>query len=128
MGDYRSYVTNRRSEADPAEFEVGGDQQDALFSVLSDSRRRFTLQYLRTVDPPLPVSELTTELTAWEGHRPEASPSGGTENSIEISLVHNHLPKMAEAGIIDYDPTWQTVALADRTDEIRTHLQAMTGD
>ena len=105
---------------------MGDDRQDELFDVLSHSRRRFTLQHLQTAETPLPVGELARELQSWENDQ-TVSPGGGTgQDTIEISLLHSHLPKMAEAGLVSYDATQQMVTLGDRTDEVRSHLQTTT--
>lgn len=101
-------------------------RQDELFEVLYHPRRRFTLQYLQIVETPISVGELTTELVAWAAEQPAADHSGADGDTIEVELVHCHLPKMADAGVVRYDATRKTVALADRTDEVWAHLQAMT--
>ncbi|WP_433625679.1 DUF7344 domain-containing protein [Halomicrococcus sp. NG-SE-24] len=121
-------MANRFSGTDPSEFDVGGDQRDELFDVLSNPRRRFILYLLQTAEMPVSVGELTTELTAWESQRQVPDYSADDRAAIEIPLEHNHLPKMAEAGLIDYDDTQQQVTLADRTDEVRAHLQTMASD
>ena len=108
--------------------EAEDGHQDELFKVLSHSRRRFMLRYLQPVETPLSVDELTTELVAWEDQRTGADQSRDERVSIKISLLHNHLPKMADAGIIKYDATRQTVTLADGDNEVHAHLQAMTSD
>lgn len=124
--DHYSGMADKFSKTNTDGFKVGGDQQDELFNVLSHPRRRFTLQYLRTVETSLPVSELTTELGAWEDRRTGRSQSRDEQDTIEVSLVHNHLPKMDHAGVVEYDATRQRVTLADGTDEVDAHLQAMT--
>ena len=121
-------MTNRASRTDLSEFDAERDHQDELFEVLSDSRRRVLFHSLQAADMPISVEELTTELVAWEAQRPVSDRSGDERDTIEISLVHNHLPKMAEAGFVRYDDTQRTVTLADRTDEVRTHLETMAGD
>ena len=116
------------SEANMSEFDVGGDRQDELFDVLSHSRRRFLLAFLQNAETPVSVEELTTELVTWEAQQPVPDRSGAERDASEISLVHNHLPKMAEAGLIRYDYTRRTVALGDRTDEVQAHLQPLASD
>ena len=108
------------------EFEVGGDHQDQLFMVLSHPHRRFTLQYLHTVDTPLSVDELSAELAAWEDQRTDGTESRAERATIKVSLMHNHVPKMVDAEVVDYDATWQTMTLADGADEVHPHLQALT--
>lgn len=122
-------MRERRDSADRSAFAVGGVHQDELFDALAHSHRRFTLGYLRTGEPPLSVRELTTELATWEGQRPVDDRSGGSDrDAIGISLVHNHLPKMVEAGLVTHDAMAKTVALADRADEGRAYLRAMGTD
>lgn len=121
-------MAEKLSESNPAAFDLGGKRQDELFGVLSHPHRRFTLQYLQTTDALLPVTELATELEAWEGQRTAPDNLVSDENGIEISLVHHHLPKMAEAELVRYDATQRTVTLADRTDEVRTHLPPIAGE
>lgn len=121
-------MTDGTAETRGLGFEVGGDHQDELFRVLAHPRRRFTLQYLQTVETPLPVDELTTELVAWEDQRTGSDQSRDDRTGIKISLVHSHLPKMADAGVVTYDATRQTVMLADGADKVDAHLQAMNRD
>lgn len=121
-------MEDQHPEQNPAPFEVGGDRHDDLFTVLSQPRRRFTLQYLRTSDTPLPVAELISELVAWENGQSETSTPGDHRAAVEISLLHCHLPMMAEAGVVRYDRIQKTVALGDRTDGVRAHLQVVTSE
>lgn len=121
-------MTNQFSEADQSQFDVGGDRQDELFDVLSNSRRRFVLHDLQTAEMPVQVGELTTGIVTWETQRPVPDHSGTKSDAVEVSLVHHHLPKMAQAGLVRYDDARQTVTLADRTDEVRAHLQTMASD
>lgn len=121
-------MENRHSGPDPSAFDVGGDRQDELFDVLSHPARRFTLRYLQTADVPLEVSELATELVAWEVERPVSDRTSEDRDAIEVSLLHSHLPKMAAAGLVRYDTARKTVSLADRTDEVQAHLQTMASD
>ncbi|WP_139172756.1 DUF7344 domain-containing protein [Halopelagius longus] len=121
-------MTHELSERDPSEFDADGDRLDELFDVLSHRHRRFVLDTLLTAALPVPVKELTTDLVEWEANRPVSGRSGDERDGIEISLVHNHLPKMADAGFVRYDAADRTVTLADRTDEVRPYLQAVVAD
>ena len=119
-------MSNRPLEPTLSEFNVRDDQQDGLFDVLSHSHCRFILQYLQTAGTPLSVNEVATELVPWKNPLAAADQlSDGRATPAEISLVHSHLPKMAEVGRIRYDETRQTVTLRDRTEEVQAHLQTM---
>lgn len=119
-------MSNYLPETYLSEFDVGSDQQDELFDILSHSHRRFILQHLQTANTPLSVNEVAKELVAWKNSLAAADQLGEDKTAhVEISLVHSHLPKMAETGFIRYDKTQQTVTLGDRTEEVQAHLQPM---
>lgn len=121
-------MSNPLTEGTSSESDVGDGHYDELFEVLSHRLRRFMLQHLLWTETPVPVEELTSELVKAELDRPVADREGSDSDAIEISLKHNHLPKMAEAGLIGYDSTQQKVTLADRTEEARSQLKAMALD
>lgn len=129
MRDLWVRMSNQLPEPNQSEFGPGGDQQDEIANVLSHSYRRFILKYLQNDDTPQPIGEVATELVAWKNPLSAADQLGdGRATLVEISLVHSHLPKMAEAGLIRYDEIQQTVTLGDRADEGRAHLQTMVND
>lgn len=121
-------MANQPSERDGSDTDLGDDRHNELFDVLSDPRRRFVLHTLRGAETPVPVAELAVDLVTWESQRSAPDRSGDGRDAVEVALVHIHLPKMAEAGLVRYDETQQTVSLADRGDEVRTHLQTVAGD
>lgn len=114
-------MANELSDGDSAEFDVSGDERDQIFDVLSHPHRRFVLDTLLAAETPVEMGTLSTELAEWMASAPDRS--GAERDAVEISLVHGHLPKMADADLIEYDAADRTVTLADRTEEIRTHLR-----
>lgn len=86
------------------------------------------LHSLDDADAPVTVTELARKLAAWEARRPAADRTGDGPEAIEVALVHTHLPKMADAGIVAYDDARQAVTLADRAEAVRTHLQTVGSD
>lgn len=117
-------MTHRLSRTDAMDVDVGDDRTDALFDALAHPYRRFTLHYLLLVDAPAPVSALAMELSAWEAERPLTDRSVGDRESIELSLRHNHLPRMAEASAVAYDDVERTVELDGEASRIRALLDA----
>lgn len=70
---------------------------DTALSLLADRQRRALVEYLQTRgNEPVPVDELLEALT----------PSVRREQptNVEIRLQHSHLPKLADAGVIEYEP------------------------
>ncbi|ARS88388.1 DUF7344 domain-containing protein [Natrarchaeobaculum aegyptiacum] len=94
---------------------VGADWLDAMYDVLSDSRRRDVLYELESVGE-VDVDGLTEAVHRRERARVETS--AVDPNSIRLSLCHNHLPLLAERGIIEYEPAIDRVAQGDRFDEV----------
>ncbi|ELY65950.1 DUF7344 domain-containing protein [Natronococcus jeotgali] len=102
------------------------DANDGLPSgtwrLLADPRRRYLLESLQP-GAPTTLSALAEEIAARERGEPAGTIDRTVRRRIEIALVHNHLPRLADRGVIAYDPTTDRVVLtADR--ETRRLLEA----
>ncbi|WP_227354438.1 DUF7344 domain-containing protein [Haladaptatus salinisoli] len=89
------------SEKDPGA-EPGGTatpELDALFTVLSNERRRETLLALRREDGALSLSDLVGRL------------QGGTDEQIRTSLIHAHLPMLEEIQLVRWDRARESVEM-----------------
>lgn len=75
-------------------------QTDEVFGLLAARERRRVLQYLTNTEGSATIDELATALD-----REDAATTGpGTDpDRTRIELYHVHLPKLAEAGIVDLD-------------------------
>ena len=77
---------------------------DVVFDLLSDHRRRVLLYALRRRDPgaSVPVDTLVDRLLETEE---EAGPSERADrrDRIAVDLRHRHLPRLADAGLVDLD-------------------------
>jgi DNA-binding transcriptional ArsR family regulator len=122
------YVTTSIVETALTEIHVSGERHGALFDVLSNARRRFVLAALLTADRAVSVSELTTDIVRWETEMASSTAASASRDEVEISLLHSHLPKMAEAGLISYESNDETIRLAGRADHARTHLEPVGDD
>lgn len=79
---------------------------DAVFSALSHERRRYALYYLRQrPDGTASTGELAEALTERQG-------GDGEVETVAASLVHHHLPKLADAGLVEHDAQSETVRFA----------------
>lgn len=76
--------------------------RDTTLSLLSDSVRRTTLEALDDEGTPVGVAELATVIAAQQG---DANPV----DAVRTQLHHSHLPKLDDAGVIDYNPSTNTV-------------------
>lgn len=78
-----------------------------LLDILASERRRNLLSYLTTCsEKTISREEIVDALLDCEPNEP--GPISHRER-LEIDLHHVHLPKLATAAIIDYDPTSGTV-------------------
>lgn len=86
---------------------------DDLFVLLGDARRRAALDYL--VD----VGEADVDVLVTVVHDREAgpgAPSAEDRTALEISLRHNHIPTLVEAGVVDFDATTGSVGYRGSAD------------
>ena len=80
-------------------------QISLLYTLLADHQRRVLLQCLRNTEASLSTSTLVTELTQGDGREPSER-----DVDTEIAVHHIHLPKLADAGVIEYDHSDQQAA------------------
>ncbi|WP_231188635.1 hypothetical protein [Haladaptatus sp. DYF46] len=78
-----------------------------LHSLLAVDRRRIVLNILTEVTATVELKELAVEVAEREDQLDTAD-----EDDLErvaIELYHNHLPRLDDAGLVDYDPDGHTV-------------------
>ena len=76
---------------------TGGPQP--LFEVLAVRRRRIALSVLAEREPPINVDSLGQAVA----ERERSVPNERATHHVRMSLHHAHLPKLADAGLIEYD-------------------------
>jgi len=96
--------------------------QDIVFDLLSSPRRRFVLYYLRQEGEPVELRQLADEVAAWENDMRVEELTSQQRKRVYVSLYQTHVPKLDEAGIIEYDQDSGVVALAARADELGSYL------
>jgi hypothetical protein len=72
----------------------------ARHELLAKERRRTVLSLLNEGELPVELDSLTERVAA-EGEPAQKAP--GTERAVRTSLHHVHLPKLDDAGVLDYD-------------------------
>ncbi|WP_224447829.1 DUF7344 domain-containing protein [Haloprofundus salilacus] len=96
---------------------------DAVFRVLENPRRRYVLYHLQTCRYPATLSEVAEQVALWETREtPETLPEETLEQ-IHADLHHSHLPKLADAGIVDYDADANVVTMAECTRPLDEFLE-----
>jgi len=95
---------------------------DLVFDLLSSQRRRMILYYLHQQEGTATVNEISKEIASMENDVPVEDLTRQQQKRVYVSLYQTHLPKLAQAGVIDYDRENGTVSLTDRVQEIDTYL------
>lgn len=90
---------------------------DTIFALLSDRRRRYVSKILSEQDLPIGLHQLATAVASWETGTASDEVSAETTAEIATTLHHVHLPKLADADVIDYDTATNTVT-ATRTERL----------
>jgi hypothetical protein len=76
--------------------------QDVVFELLSSPRRRFVLYYLQSETESVKLTDLADEVAAWEYETPVEELTEQERKRAYVSLYQTHVPKLAEAGLIDH--------------------------
>ncbi|PSQ19932.1 hypothetical protein BRD00_00420 [Halobacteriales archaeon QS_8_69_26] len=96
-----------------------------VFALLGNERRRYLVQYMTSVDPPVELGELATRIAAREHGIAVARVSSCQRKRVYTTLQQLHLPKLDEAGIVDYDADRGLVDRTERTDDLAVYLEVV---
>ena len=95
--------------------------RETVFSLLSNERRRQTLRHLWE-SPESDIGELSRELAAWENDVPVNQITYKQRKRVYTSLRQSHLPKLDDAGVVDYDRDRGTVVLTSEASVLEAYL------
>ncbi|WP_336136869.1 DUF7344 domain-containing protein [Natronomonas amylolytica] len=98
--------------------------RDEVFEVLSNDRRRCALHYLKQHDGRrVELRELVDHVTAWENDTSTAEIDSTERKRVYTALRQNHLPKLEEAGVIEYEHMRGEVELTENAQEVQMYLE-----
>lgn len=81
---------------------------DGYLEIATDRTRRRLIQQLRLdEDGRTTVAELAEAMT--DGHRPSGVDRPPDPEGIAVDLYHRHLPKLADLGVVEFDPDSRAV-------------------
>lgn len=83
---------------------------DERFSLLADPQRRIVIERLNRTSSDITIETLADHVT-------EELSDGGSETDDEhrrvlFALHHNHLPRLDDHGVLEYDPAAGTVTVS----------------
>lgn len=95
---------------------------DTAFELFGNQRRRCVVQRLQEAGEPMQLSELEAEIAGIEIGT-AADVSDVDAERVRISLYHVHLPKLADAGLVEYDAEEEVVSLTERAEQFEPYLR-----
>jgi hypothetical protein len=87
--------------------------EDTVFDILSNRRRRQIIYYLQEHGGEAPLREVANAVAGWEE---DETPDNVTEKQsrrVYVSLYQSHVPRLSEVGLIEQDDTG-VIRLTDR--------------
>ncbi|KTG09960.1 hypothetical protein AUR64_10110 [Haloprofundus marisrubri] len=100
------------------------DELSRMLAALSHPHCRHVVAQLSADSAPSTLSELVSALRASDAPASDPVADDSASESLAISLHHVHLPKLADAGLVEYDPSSRTLARGHRLDTRDTELAA----
>lgn len=74
-----------------------------MYKMLANQRRRYTIHYLKEQGESVPLGLLAEQVGAWELDTHPDELSSDERKTVYTALQQRHLPKMDDAGILEFD-------------------------
>ena len=103
----------------------GAPELDTVLDVCEHKHRRIVLAALADQQQSLSINDLTNAIVKHNHHTPPTEAADEIVTQIQTGLHHIHLPKLAEAGLIQYEPERQVVEPTAQLDRAESHLSAI---
>jgi hypothetical protein len=81
---------------------------DHVYEAMGNPRRRYVC-YTLLEGGEWSLADLATRVAAWEADVPDRRVPDEHRRRLYIALYHNHVPKLAEGGIVAFDAEDETV-------------------
>lgn len=82
------------------------------FRLLAHARRRELIRLLDEIDSPVSLDDLVRELVVQEREVPASEIDREQFRQCKITLYHRHLPRLADADVVEFDADRRIVAPA----------------
>lgn len=97
--------------------------KDVVFGILQNKRRRNILRYLMSVDRMVTQAELAEQIAAQENGITVAELDSTQRKRVYVALYQTHLPKLDEAGLVEYNSDRGHVRLTDVAPALKPYLE-----
>ena len=98
--------------------------RNEIFEVLSNERRQCVLHYLKQhQDRRVELRELVDHVAAWENETSLDGLDSNERKRVYTALRQSHLPKLENAGIIEYEHMRGEVEVTDQARHVQMYLE-----
>ncbi|WP_154658626.1 DUF7344 domain-containing protein [Halopiger djelfimassiliensis] len=115
------------NDADSGETGATALRKGEVFEVLRNQRRRYVLHFLKQDGQPVELGDLAQQVAAWEYQTTLDGVTPAQRKRVYTTLQQTHLPKMDEAGILEFDSDEGVIRPTDRTRDISVYLEIVPG-
>lgn len=102
--------------------DSGEQSIDGVFDLLAHQRRRAALACLVDHSKAIALADLAEDVAVRENEEPITEIPKAEIQEIRLTLHHQHLPKLVEAGAVEYDQQRDLVWKADSADLVERIL------
>lgn len=99
--------------------------EDTVFDILSNRRRRQIIYYLQEHGGEAPLREVANAVAGWEEGQALEDVTEKQSRRVYVSLYQSHVPRLTEVGLIEHDDSG-TVRLTDRVRLLDPYLNPHT--
>ncbi|WP_137283473.1 DUF7344 domain-containing protein [Halorussus salinisoli] len=117
-----------REERDGPTDEPGDFSQEVVFEMLSNQRRRYVVHYLLDAEEESELRDLSRKIAAWENDKRPDEITSQERRRVYNALQQAHLPKMDDAGLVEFDASRGTVKPGEDLAELQVYLEIVPGD
>ncbi|WP_053949198.1 DUF7344 domain-containing protein [Halolamina sediminis] len=111
--------------ANGAESERAELSEDDVFEMLSNRRRRFVIHALKHAEGPVEISELSTDVTAWELGVEPTRVTYDDRRNVYSTLKRTHLPKLAEKNVVAIDDEAHLVEPTPALEDLDVYVEVL---
>lgn len=95
---------------------------DDVLHILQNERRRYTIFYLKHVDGKVDLGHLSEQVAAWENNVHPDKLTSKQRKRVYIALYQNHLSRMEEDGIVEYNSERGIVSSGDNAEIVEYYM------
>ncbi|WP_425600868.1 DUF7344 domain-containing protein [Halobaculum rubrum] len=110
------------------EADSPGVSEDEIFDVLANPRRRHALHAIAgEEDRTHELGDLSERVAAWENGIEVAEVSYDERKRVYTALQQSHLPRLDEAGLVEFDKDRGTVDATPALEDVEIYLDVVRG-